>query len=376
MSKKKILYLRSTSVVNDSRACKEIKCYLKAGYNVTVLCWNRQCLKDLNIEYFGNKANILAFEKEAEYGSGLKNILKLISFQIWILKQARKLKNDYNIIHACDFDTSFIASKIAKKYKKKFIYDIYDYYVDCHTLGFLKSFVERMDIKTINSADCVILCTEQRKKQIKKANPKKMIVIHNTPEIHIQFKTKKINLEKIKVCYVGILQDDRLLLEISELFKNNKKFELHVGGFGKYEEYFKQLSEQYDNIKFYGQMKYDDVLKLEHKCDFLFATYNPIVENHKFSAPNKVYEAMALGKPIIVCKDTGVDKLVESEKIGYTINYDAISFMKCLENILEKDYEDISNRTRQLYYDKYAWTTMEEKIYFMVENLDTVGGKK
>ena len=107
-------------------------------------------------------------------------------------------------------------------------------------------------------------------------------------------------------------------------------------------------------------MKYDDVLDLENKCDILFATYNPEVPNHKYSAPNKVYEAMALGKPIIVCENTGIDELVKKEKIGFAIKYDAKEFIKIIKKITKEDYEKIQHYTQKIYNEKYSWLAMEK----------------
>lgn len=351
--KNRIAYLRSTSIVNDSRATKEIESYKKYNNDVIVFGWNRQ---NINIPKLDGKYKF--YNKQSKYGSGMKNIFKLLGFEIWLYNNLKKERNNYDIIHACDFDTAYIGYKIAKKYNKKLVYDVYDYYVDCHNLSFLKDFIEKKDIKILNNADAVIICTEQRKKQIEKANPKKIYVIHNTPEIKKIKCQNSYNPNKIKVCYVGILQDDRLLKEVCEEISKNSNIELHIGGFGKYEEYIKELSNQYSNIFFYGQMKYDNVLDLENKCDILFATYNPEVPNHKYSAPNKVYEAMALGKPIIVCENTGVDELVKKEKIGFAIKYDAKEFIKKIKEITDNDYKKISDRCYKLYEDKYNWNKM------------------
>lgn len=356
---KKIIYLRSTSIINDSRATKEINTYLTNNNKVIVLGWNR---KQLDITNSDKNVIYDLYNRKSEYGNGLKNIFCLSFFQIWLYRKLKKYKNKYNIIHACDFDTAFIASKIAKKYNKKFIYDIYDYYIDCHNLSFLKRFIEKMDIKTINKADSIIICTEQRKNQILKCNPKNICVVHNSPQISEKSNKRKFNQKKIKVCYVGILQDDRLLIEISKEIIKEKNIEFHVGGFGKYEDYFKKMSEENRNINFYGQMKYEDVLSLESNCDILFATYNPKVPNHKYSAPNKVYEAMALGKPIIVCKDTGVDEMVEKEEIGFSIDYNASEFINTIKQIDSKKYDLIKEKSVQLYKNKYSWETMEKEL--------------
>lgn len=364
-----IIYLRSTSIVNDSRATKEISSYLSNNNNVIVLGWNRQQLKDIFIKNGSNDARVDMFNLESNYGDGFKNIFKLLKFEFWLYNKLKLYRNEYDIIHACDFETAYIASKIAKKYNKKFIYDIYDYYVDCHNLRFLNNIIEKIDIKTINKANSVILCTEQRKKQILKAMPKKVIVIHNTPDIKQCGHNHKFNPKKIKICYVGILQDDRLLKEICEEIVHQNNIELHIGGFGKYENFIKAMSEQNKNIKYYGQMQYSKTIELESKCDILFATYNPVVPNHKYSAPNKVYEAMGLGKPIIVCKNTGVDELVENEKIGYSINYDAKDFIKTIKKITVNDYKEMSLKTQLIYNEKYSWIKMEKELMSMIEEI-------
>ena len=289
MKKNRIAYLRSTSIVNDSRATKEIESYKKYNNDVIAFGWNRQ---NINIQKLDEKYKF--YNKQSKYGSGMKNIFKLLGFEIWLYNNLKKERNNYDIIHACDFDTAYIGYKISKKYNKKLVYHVYDYYVDCHNLSFLKDFIEKKDIKILNNADAVIICTEQRKKQIEKANPKKIYVIHNTPEI------KKIKCQnsytpnKIKVCYVGILQDDRLLKEVCEEISKNSNIELHIGGFGKYEEYIKGLSNQYSNIFFYGQLKYDDVLDLE---EFKFKR---IVENDK----NRIIDLFTVTGRLLLFKNS------------------------------------------------------------------------
>ena len=368
-----IAYLRSTEIYNDSRATKEINSYSKKYNNVFVLGWNRN-----NVDFhvfdgkFNNNTKIHLFNKKASYGSGIKSIFKMLGFQKWLYSELKKNKDSIDIVHACDFDTAMTAYRFCSKYNKKLIYDIYDYYSECHNLGFIKSFIENKDIKIMNNADCVIICTEKRKKQISKAHPKRIEIIHNTPIIDLSIldnKNHKINKNKISLCYVGILQPNRLLIEISNVVKNNPNINLYIGGFGTYEEYFERLSNQYNNIHFLGSMNYKNVLELESKCDYLFATYDNKIPNHLYSAPNKLYEAMALGKPIIVCNGTGVDVLVKKEQIGFTIDYKAEELIDKIEKCSNEEYELFSKNCKKLYQDKYNWDIMEKKLYKIIKEI-------
>ena len=364
-----VYYVRSTSIINDSRASKEIISLIENGYDVTVLGWDRDSrIRDYKLIKI-NDVNVKSkfFRFKAGYGNSKKNILGLLLFQVWEFVILIKNNKMYSCIYACDFDCGFMSFMVSILSNKKMIYDMYDYYTDSRPMGKkMSKVINKLENSVINFADLSIICGEWRKKQIKDANPKKLIVIHNTPNINFINNKKNIksNSKKLKVVYVGILQSDRLLLEVLEQFKINKNIELHVGGFGIYEKDFLEASKQYDNIFYYGSLKYSDVLQLEKDCDILFATYNPIISNHKYSAPNKVYEAMALKKPIIVCKNTGIDELIKENKTGIIIGYSGKEFIQSVIN-LSKDkklLKQLSQNANRAYLEKYNWDKMEQKL--------------
>ena len=370
----RVMLIRSTEIFNDSRVTKEITTYLKNNFKVMVIGWNRKGnnLSNKELKVKKNSAKIYLYNKKCNYGEGMKSIFKMVGFQLFILRNLIKHRKNYDLIHCCDFDTSLMVGFIARVFKKKVVYDIFDYYIDCHNLGKLKKIVEKKEIKFINNADLTIICTEQRKAQIKKANPQNLIVIHNTPSFELNSikKILKSETDKFKIVYVGILQESRLLKEIGEEVIKHKDIELHIGGFGLYEEYFSELAKNHKNIYYYGSLDYADVLSLENECDVLFATYSPKVPNHKYSAPNKVYEAMCLGKPIIVCNDTGVDKLINEENIGVSVNYNACEFVNAVYEIRDNiDLKKLSNRAKKLYKNKYSWETMEDRLIKAVKSL-------
>lgn len=378
-SKKIIYYIRSTSIINDSRATKEISSLIKNGFNVCVLGWDRTHINEKNkkLEINEKKIDSLFFKFKCNYGESFKNVFGLVLFQFWLFFRLVKDNKKYACIHACDLDCGYVSYIISIMYDKKLVYDMYDYYSDSRAMSpKLEKIVNRLENNVINYADVSIICGEWRKEQIKNSNPKKVIIIHNSPEIK-DIKEKKIiknKSKKLKIVYVGILQDHRLLLEILDEMKKNNEYELHIGGFGKYEKEFENASNEYNNIYYYGSLKYNDVLNLEKDCDILFATYDPKIKNHKYSAPNKIYEAMALGKPIIVCNNTGIDQLIVNNNIGDAIDYDAKEFIKVLKKYNNKEnIRGVENRSKKLYLDKYSWNSMEKIL--VNEYNEIFGGK-
>lgn len=358
---KNVIIARSTSIFNDSRTIKLINELLEMNYNVYILGWDRENTYN-KIEYYHNNnktAKIFFFKKQCPYGGGVKNIFKMILFQIWLRIKLLKLPNN-SIIHACDYDT---ASPLFKsKGKRKFIYDIYDYYCESRNMPkFLKFYFKINENYIIDHADSVIICSEYRINQIKNTHPKDLVVIHNTPDLP-NLKLKNKPHKKLRIAYIGVLDNSRLVDKILLESHKYSNIEFYIGGSGKFADTVKTLSSKQNNIIFYGPLPYSDVLKIENSCDLLFATYDPAIPNHKYSAPNKFYEAGALSKPIIVCNNTGIDSLVKKYNSGICINYDVNEFYECITSL---DYELINRlgKNGKDAYEKYfSWNIMKNRL--------------
>lgn len=375
--KMRILFIRSNPVNPDSRVEKEVSTLLKAGHDVTILAWDRSSNHSLykSREVFsGYEAVIYRIGIKSSYSGGFrKNIIPLIKFQKEIYSFINKNKNNIDIIHACDFDTAFSAF-FSKSKKCRFIYDVFDYYVDSFSVPtLLKNVVEKIDTYIMNKADAVIICTEERKKQLKYAHPKQLVIIHNTP---MKLEKTQINRNEdiinktIKVCYVGILSYGRNILETCWFISQNKQFELHIGGFGILEDQVREYGKKNSNIFFYGKLDYSETLKLEQECDVLIAFYDPSIPNHKFAAPNKFYEALMLGKPLIMAEGTGMSNIVKKFNIGSVVSYNNLgdAFMELSEK--RNTWIDIAYIEHELYDRYFSWTVMEKRLLELYFALD------
>lgn len=368
----KVVFLRSNSVMPDPRVEKEVSSLASIGHEVQIVGWNREKSKKRfslgDKELDGIVVPITWINIKAKFGGGFKNnLLPLIKFQISLLLWLIKHRKNFDIIHACDFDTvipAFICSKI---FNKKLVYDIFDYYVDAFSVPIkLKRIIEKIDIYIMNKVDAVIIVNESRLEQIKKSKPKELLIIHNSPKKKKYEICKNLSSKpkRIRFAYVGILGEGRMLKEILNVFIKNNNIELHIGGFGELEEYIYECSRKSDNIKFYGRLEYDRVIKLESECDILFAIYDPRVTNHRYASPNKLYEAMMLGKPIIVCENTGIDELIKKKKIGEVIEFSEEGFADGINRIIERkeEWPKIEKEMKRLFENEYSWEIMEERL--------------
>lgn len=370
---KTVLFIRANPVRPDSRVEKEVEALVAHGFNVTVLAWDRSENYPIRKEALNDSLTAVDTYRigiKAQFGSGIKNLKNLAKFQIAIRQFLRK--NTFDVVHACDFDTAFTAFHTINHKCTKFVYDIFDYYAHAFAIPpFLKGWVITNDRRIINGSDLTIICTEQRKEQIKGSSPKKLLVIHNSPPaVEVDEKIEGLN-DTVRIAYFGILAEGRLIKELIDTVAHDSRFELHIGGFGLLENYVIEMANAYGSIKFYGKVPYRKVLEIEAKCDIMTAIYDPAVKNHLYAAPNKFYEALMLGKPVIMVKDTGMSEIVERNSFGMTIEYSKNGLQKGLDRVLVilKDKEKIRARMKDLYRDQYSWEEMSNRLITAYEAL-------
>ena len=245
-------------------------------------------------------------------------------------------------------------------------------------IGFLGSgkVVEFLDHTIINAADAVI-CSEERMEQIGRARPRRLVVIHNSPDARHKLRNegdRRLEIApspRARIAYVGILGNGRLLKELVECVSQRDDCELHIGGFGQLEPLIAEASERFSNIYWYGRLPYHLTLQLEEQCDILTAIYDPSIPNHRYAAPNKFYEALLLGKPLIVAEKTGIDTVVRRENIGVVIPYSREGIDRGIDLLLDRRNEWVSmqQRMKKLYQDRYSWCIMEKRLSKLYEDI-------
>lgn len=361
---KMLAYVRKSNIYNDSRATKEIEALADDGYRIKVFGWAQgsEAIEKTNEVFFkyGNQISCFFFDVPFKNEFLLFKIINLFFWFAWIKKSIKKDKS-FTIIHSCDFDGGASIWKYAIRKKIKFVYDIYDYYLDSHSIPFgFHHIIERIEINIINNADLTIICTEERKEQIKKAIPKRLLIIYNSPDVGVIESTE----QTIDYVYCGTLSSQRLLFEILNTYQKNTDLKFVFAGYGEYSRMAEENSRKFENFKFLGTIPYNKVLKIEAESKTIAAIYNPCIRNHKLCAPNKFYEALALGKPLIVCKGTGIDKIVARNDIGIVIDYDVNQFYKAVRKLVNNNIlcEEMGKRARLLYEDEYRWSKMKERL--------------
>ncbi len=368
-NKTKILLLRATPVNPDPRVERTVL-MLEDDFDITILSWDRNC--NLPKKDRLHHAKIIRFQ-------GIKiKALKKVNFLLWHLFVVQYiLFHRFKVVHACDFDTYFPAFFPAKLTGKKIIYDIFDNYVDMLFIHpAIKKIVGKLDVFLTKRANMVLLPDENRLQVVGKLN-KNIRIIYNSPPDILQTLQKTYPQEpdknKITICYLGLLDNrQRDLMPFIDIISKSDRLEFYLAGRGKDEKTIENAAKQYDNIRFFGNVSYSEALKLEYMSDAILAVYDPAIQNNILASPNKLFEAMMLGKPTIINEEVQAASLIQKFDIGYTYAFGNYKSLSRLFAMIENNPEALKikgENSRKLYDEKYSFAINKEVLQQIYQHL-------
>ncbi|OMF59360.1 hypothetical protein BK139_13240 [Paenibacillus sp. FSL R5-0490] len=344
-----ILLIRSNDLNPDPRAQKYIDFFEKENIEYNVLGWDR-------LGNALNKKEYTYYNRRAEFGKKLLNIKNKLLWFVFIFKYLFENKNEYKIVHACDFDTAFPAVLASIITRKKVVFDIFDWMSNDHEKNLIYKTIGFLERYTVRKADYVIICEEERKEQLK-SKREDIMVMPNIPNIGmVEDKSllNQIELQKsdydIVVSYVGVFDSNRGLEDFLKKVSEKQNVLFNIAGFGYLQDLVIEYSKRYKNIVYWGKVDYNKGLNIMKNSDLILALYynsNPL---HKYAAPNKFYEGLMLGIPLITTKNTLVGAKTERYNTGFVIEegYEGISDLLKL-----KDIKDLCTTKKD--NCKYVW---------------------
>jgi glycosyltransferase involved in cell wall biosynthesis len=301
--------------------------------------------------------------------SGYYNIftlLKLILFDSWLFLKLVFSRQDY--IHAIDLDTGIIGFLVAKLKGKPFIYHCLDpYYLNLPGKwpAFLAKIASGVENHLITNSDLFVITDSCRLQQHVGVRPTEVVEFANVPHDLPEPRAKRE--DSFVVGYLGSLVEGRNLMTlihaVGELEAHGVA--LVIGGFGPLEVRIRNESAKFSNISYVGWVPYDEVLNLQSGFDVIIHTTDPKNASQKWVSPNKLFESMALGIPIIVSNGTLSATRVDEVGCGLTIEYGSKEGLKNAILALANDrafYKGLVERGKREHFDRWRWDVVRERL--------------
>lgn len=368
--------LLENEFLRDSRVEKEVQTLFKAGHEIIVAA-----LTSSGLPYEERRENCIVLRKSISTFINKTSVgaLKVpIYFNFW----RKYLKDIFEIhkidaIHIHDLPLCRIGIEVKNKYKIKLVIDFHENWpallsISSHTNtipGRILSSEKQWrsyEKECAMAADGIITVVAEMKERISSLgiSDKKIIVLENTPESQ---SVTELNYERDKrfftIVYIGGITFHRglqyaisgLSLLVAEL-----PVRLWIAGDGKYcsvlRDQVRSLNLQ-NNVEFFGMVakgKTDDLMK---KADVGLIPHIRSEQSDN-SSPNKLFDYMFAGLPVLASNCTSVKRVIDETKTGMTYDFDSPSDFA---GVLKRLYNDLEKRAifatngKKAVAEKYNW---------------------
>jgi glycosyltransferase involved in cell wall biosynthesis len=373
----RVLMLLSNPFRPDPRVHKEAKALTKAGNRVTILCWDRE-RKHQRKEMIDG-IGILRFGPRSAFSEPLKFMATLPMFWCNAINYARK--REWDIIHCHDLDTLPLGIVLTRRKRVPLVYDSHEIYssmVEEAVQGALLSLTGRLE-KWLAKKPGAVICVNDRFADILGGwGVKRPIIIMGCPEVpdvprDVEESVRK-NISpdgKPVVLYIGMLEPHRNQVELARGFAADKcpGAILVMGGFGSLAGKIKAINGK--RFKYISEVKPADLPAYNQAADILVAVYDPKYGNNRDSVPNKLFEAMSAGKPIVVAKGTWTGETVEKTGCGLMATYGTDEVFGAIDRLLSDSalYNECAKKGRDAYEREYNWPNMEKRLLALYDDL-------
>ena len=146
--------------------------------------------------------------------------------------------------------------------------------------------------------------------------------------------------------YAGALEEEYGILDFVNAFVGLKNAEIWIYGSGTCEKELEILSNENNNIKFFGYASQDVIKEARDQCDFLVNPRRPTGTFTKYSFPSKTAEYMLSGKPVIMYKLEGIPNEYD-EFLNYLNSSNSNDIRNELELIINENYESLKEKAEK-----------------------------
>lgn len=297
-------------------------------YEVHLICWNR----GENMIPHKDQGNCVIHQIDIPASSNpLKRMIPYMRFKKAATAFLEEIRPD--VIHSQMVDMLKIAVNYAKRQKRKvrLIYEI----ADLHRLlvdqqrspvkKIVQSYLRKEDIRCSRKIDLLIV-TSKRYYEIyfKSFVPReKVLYFPNVPNLSA-FKSYERHNGKDETFTVGYIGGVRYKDQCRILIEAAKRLDmpLLMAGFENGEPEIEPLCREYKNGTWVGGFDFQtQIAELYGKCDVIYSVYNADMANVRVALPNKLYEAVYCGLPLIAARNTHLGEILKDWGVGEMVDY-------------------------------------------------------
>lgn len=320
-----VLMLLTNTYDPDPRVRQEALALRQMGCRVRILAWDRDRKNAVHETVEG--IELERIHLNSSHGRGTMQILFYALLYVRMFWTG--LRSSFDIVHSHDLDTLPIGFVLSRIKRKPIVYDAHENFVGmieanvsplvCRALTSFENFL-------IRRVDLLITVGEKLRRHFAARGAKHSVVVGNWKVLEEYQRTEPQNQQLRKK--LGVPAAAVLITCITQLLKNRKIEEMIeavrcypdvyflIAGKGALEVSIRKYAEECPRIIFPGFIHASVVPTYTCASDVIYCGFDPVNTNEQFAAPNKLYEALAAGKPLITPDVGEIGDLTRSSNCG------------------------------------------------------------
>lgn len=290
-------------------------------FDVHLICWDRGSEMQAPPKAEGFRVHCLRIPACSD---PLRRLLPYGKFSVKAKKLIKAIGPD--IIHVQGLDMLRIAFAAKCPHVIYEVADLHRLLVDAPRnlpLALMQRLMKREEFRLCRSIDLLIVTSAGYVKQYFHAvvPMEKILVFPNMPDLTA---FQSYRRKKDGEFTVGFIGDIRYPEQMRNLLDAARACDMRVmfAGFEQGGHTIEELCRSYSKGEWLGRFDFlTQAAELYGKCDVIYSVYNGDMVNVRVAIPNKLYEAVYCGLPIIVAKNTYLSEIVEDWGVGVAVDH-------------------------------------------------------
>ncbi|MBM7560890.1 glycosyltransferase [Fusibacter tunisiensis] len=361
---KKVIMIVTNRYDPDIRVHKEAKYLVDRGFDVEVLCWDREndYINSPTDKIDGVK--VRRFFPYAKCGTGIRQIRSYFKFILEIKKYLSKI--EFNYLHCHDLDGA-IAGYSVKSKKSRLIFDMHEFYEMQKEKLKYKEIIRIIVNYLQNKSDAIIYVNEVQIRHLNDKLKSKSIYLPNYPNTTDYLGVKKSKNSTLNISYIGVVRQFDELKNLMEACNSLENVFISIHGDGRAFNKLNSIKENYVNTKITGRYNPKESSRLYSDTDISYIVYSKDNPQHMIGYPVKFFEAIITKTPVIVTKGSVLEGFISEHDIGFAVDGESVEEIKDLVSYINANRQVLREKIKNIEKIQFSYSWEE-----VVKNLENI----
>jgi glycosyltransferase involved in cell wall biosynthesis len=303
-----VLMLLTNAYDPDPRVRQEALTLISMGCRVKLLAWDRD-QKSAGLQVMEG-VEVERVHLASSHGRGTMQIFFYVALYMHMFWRASRIP--FDVVHCHDLDTLPLGFVLGKLKRKPIVYDSHESFMDMLEGSInpgLRRVLMGFENFLIRRVDLLITVGEKLRQFFVDRGARRTAVVGNWKILADYERTDEQNLvmrgslgipaDAIVVTCITQLLQNRMIEELVEAIKPFPDVYAIIAGKGSLEPQVRKWAAENPRVIYPGFIHASEVPGYTCASDIIYCGFDPFNPNARFVAPNKLYEALAAGKPLI-----------------------------------------------------------------------------